>query len=56
MAEMVKVPFLTKIPIDPVVNKAFAESGKSVYATHPESQVAGAFKKLVDEITNRKEL
>lgn len=54
MAEVEKIPFLTKIPIEPAVGQ-LAGKGSSVLKTHPESQVAQAFNKLVAEITKSKE-
>lgn len=54
LSEMVKVPFLAKVPIDPQVGK-LAEKGQSVLVTSPDSQVAQVFRKLVEELTKSKE-
>ncbi|KAM0735385.1 Cytosolic Fe-S cluster assembly factor Nubp2-like protein [Formica fusca] len=50
LSEMVKVPFLAKVPIDPQVGK-LADKGQSVLVTLPDSQVAQVFRKLVEELT-----
>lgn len=54
LSEMVKVPFLAKVPIDPQVGK-LADKGQSVLVTLPDSQVAQVFRKLVEELTKSKE-
>lgn len=54
LSEMVKVPFLAKLPIDPEIGKN-ADKGKSILVTMPDSQVAQVFRKLVEEITKSKE-
>ncbi|KAJ8682422.1 hypothetical protein QAD02_018214 [Eretmocerus hayati] len=54
LSELTKVPFLTKIPIDPTIGK-LADKGESVLKTFPDSQVAQSFRKLVVEITKSKE-
>ncbi|OXU28179.1 cytosolic Fe-S cluster assembly factor NUBP2 homolog [Nasonia vitripennis] len=54
LAEMAKVPFLTKIPIDPTIGK-LADKGQSVLKMFPDSQVAQVFRKLVEELTKSKE-
>ncbi|XP_015595438.1 cytosolic Fe-S cluster assembly factor NUBP2 homolog [Cephus cinctus] len=54
LSEMVKVPFLAKIPIDPAVGK-LGDKGQSVVALIPDSQVAQVFRKLVEEVTKSKE-
>lgn len=54
LSEMVKVPFLAKVPIDPQIGK-LADKGQSVLVTLPDSQVAQVFKKLVEELTKSKE-
>ena len=51
---MVKVPFLTKIPIDPSIGR-LADKGQSVLKMYPDSQVAQVFRKLVEELTKSKE-
>ncbi|XP_066594790.1 cytosolic Fe-S cluster assembly factor Nubp2 homolog [Prorops nasuta] len=54
LSEMVKVPFLAKVPIDPEVGKS-ADRGQSVLKALPDSQIAQVFRKLVDELTQSKE-
>lgn len=54
LSEMVDVPFLGQVPIDPQVGK-FAHKGESVLVTLPDSQVAQVFRKLVEELTKNKE-
>ncbi|XP_051163582.1 cytosolic Fe-S cluster assembly factor NUBP2 homolog [Leptopilina boulardi] len=54
LSEMVKVPFLAKLPIDPSISK-LADKGSCVLSTFPDSQVANVFQKLVEEITKSKE-
>ncbi|XP_036147735.1 cytosolic Fe-S cluster assembly factor NUBP2 homolog isoform X2 [Monomorium pharaonis] len=54
LSEMVKIPFLIKIPIDPQVGK-LADKGQSVLTMLPDSQVAQVFRKLVEELTKSKE-
>ncbi|XP_063980907.1 cytosolic Fe-S cluster assembly factor Nubp2 homolog [Diachasmimorpha longicaudata] len=54
LSEMVKVPFLAKLPIDPAIGK-FADKGQSILVTLPDSQVAQVFRKLVEELTKSKE-
>lgn len=51
---MTKIPFLAKIPIDPTIGK-LADKGQSILKTHPDSQVAQVFRKLVEELTKSKE-
>lgn len=46
---MTKVPFLGKIPIDPHVG-TLNEKGKSILVTSPHSQMAEAFKELVQKL------
>ncbi|EFN82065.1 cytosolic Fe-S cluster assembly factor NUBP2 homolog [Harpegnathos saltator] len=54
LSDMVKVPFLAKVPIDPQIDK-LADKGQSVLVTLPDSQVAQVFRKLVEELTKSKE-
>ncbi|KAL2712889.1 cytosolic Fe-S cluster assembly factor NUBP2, partial [Vespula squamosa] len=54
LSEMVKVPFLVKVPIDPQVGR-LADKAQSVLVTLPNSQVAQVFRKLVEELTKSKE-
>lgn len=54
LSEMVNVPFLVKVPIDPQVGK-LANKGQSVVTALPGSQVAQAFDKLVEQVTKSKE-
>lgn len=54
LSEVVKVPFLAKLPIDPAISK-LAERGQCVLTSFAESQVAQVFRKLVEELTKSKE-
>ncbi|XP_023245043.1 cytosolic Fe-S cluster assembly factor NUBP2 homolog [Copidosoma floridanum] len=54
LSEMVKIPFLTKIPIDPTIGR-LADRGQSVLKIYPDSKIAQVFRKLVEEITKSKE-
>ncbi|KAK0081439.1 hypothetical protein PV325_012191 [Microctonus aethiopoides] len=54
LSDMVKVPFLAKLPIDPAIGK-LADKGESILITLPNSQVAQVFRKLVEELTKSKE-
>ncbi|XP_012283676.1 cytosolic Fe-S cluster assembly factor NUBP2 homolog [Orussus abietinus] len=54
LSEMVKVPFLAKIPIDPALGK-LGEKGQSIMSSLPDSQVALVYRKLVEELTKSKE-
>ncbi|XP_057323815.1 cytosolic Fe-S cluster assembly factor NUBP2 homolog [Microplitis mediator] len=54
LSEIVKVPFLAKLPIDPAIGK-LADKGQSILVTMPDSQVAQVFRKLVEELTKSKE-
>ncbi|XP_043280853.1 cytosolic Fe-S cluster assembly factor NUBP2 homolog [Venturia canescens] len=54
LSEMVKVPFLAKLPIDPAMGR-LADRGQSVLETLPDSQIAQVFRKLVEELTKSKE-
>lgn len=55
LSQKAKVPFLTKIPIDPVIGK-LADKGQSVVKNFPNSQVGQAFAKLAEEVTRSKEM
>jgi len=54
LSEMVKVPFLTKIPIDPIIGR-LADRSQSVLKMYPDSKIAEVFRKLVEELTKSKE-
>ncbi|XP_015525115.1 cytosolic Fe-S cluster assembly factor Nubp2 homolog [Neodiprion pinetum] len=54
LAEMVKVPFLGRIPIDPAVGK-LADKGQSILVTLPDSELARIFRRLIEQITRSKE-
>ena len=54
LSELVKVPFLAKLPIDPALGK-LADKGQSVLETLPHSQIAQVYRKLVEELTKSKE-
>jgi ATP-binding protein involved in chromosome partitioning len=49
LAEETNVPFLGKIPIDPVLSKT-SDEGKPFVMTHPDSAPAKAMKKIVDQL------
>ncbi|XP_046823876.1 cytosolic Fe-S cluster assembly factor NUBP2 homolog [Vespa crabro] len=54
LSEMVNIPFLVKVPIDPQVGR-LQDKAQSVLVTLPNSQVAQVFRKLVEELTKSKE-
>ncbi|KAG8040714.1 hypothetical protein G9C98_002710 [Cotesia typhae] len=54
LSELVKVPFLAKLPIDPAIGK-LADKGQSILISMPDSQVAQVLRKLVEELTKSKE-
>ncbi|XP_012258900.1 cytosolic Fe-S cluster assembly factor NUBP2 homolog [Athalia rosae] len=54
LAEMVKVPYLGRIPIDPAVGR-LADKGQSILVTLPDSELARIFRKLIEQITRSKE-
>ncbi|XP_058791409.1 cytosolic Fe-S cluster assembly factor NUBP2 homolog [Phymastichus coffea] len=54
LSELVNVPFLTKVPIDPTIGR-LADKGQSILKLFPDSQVAQVFRKLVEELTKSKE-
>ncbi|CAB0032958.1 unnamed protein product [Trichogramma brassicae] len=54
LSEITKVPFLTKIPIDPTIGK-FADKSQSIMKNFPDSPGAKAFTQLLEQITKSKE-
>ncbi|KAJ1990595.1 cytosolic Fe-S cluster assembly factor nbp35 [Dimargaris cristalligena] len=52
MAEMTKVPFLGRIPLDPRIGKS-SDSGVSFMELYPDSPATQAFKDIVDKIKIR---
>ncbi|XP_014220378.1 cytosolic Fe-S cluster assembly factor NUBP2 homolog [Trichogramma pretiosum] len=54
LSEITKVPFLTKIPIDPTIGK-FADKSQSIMKNFPDSPGAKAFMQLLEQITKSKE-
>lgn len=52
LAQLAKVPFLGRLPIDPKVS---ATPNQSVLRTHPDSTVASVFESLVNIVTGRQE-
>ncbi|XP_011497809.1 PREDICTED: cytosolic Fe-S cluster assembly factor NUBP2 homolog [Ceratosolen solmsi marchali] len=54
LSEMVNVPFITKVPIDPTIGKLELR-GHSILKMYPDSEMSKAFSKIVLEITKSKE-